>query len=88
MSKPTQADVEDVLRQKALRRLPVLRAALAKKERQLANLERYPHKREEALKKLAKQYRDHIAVIEGGSYPGYNGKPFGATPGITKGAIF
>ena len=37
---------------------------------------------------LQASYVADLKTIAGGSYPGYNGKPFGATPTLTEGVIF
>ena len=75
-----QAGTENFLRQKALNRVPRLQAALRERE---ADLEREPdNERAADWKDLCEQYRKDLKTIAEGSYPGYNGKPFGAGPGI------
>ncbi len=75
-----QSQIEDFLRSKAQNRVPRLEAALKARE---ADLEREPdHERAADWRNLCEQYRKDLKTIAEGSYPGYNGKPFGAGPGI------
>ena len=90
-----QSDIEEIQTAKAKRRLPRLREALDKTKINLATKDQFIADATARAKAkvadwefLAAQYAEHIAIIEGGSYPGYNGKPFGATPGILKGIQF
>lgn len=86
----SQSEIEDLLREKARRRAPSLKRALAKIEHRLANWkELWPHwgYKVPRWEKMAKMYREDLALIADNSYRGYNGKPFGATPGITKGLV-
>jgi hypothetical protein len=64
------------LEKKLTRKDVFIKNAKMRAERKVANME-----------KLVTQYRAALKTISEGSYPGYNGKPFGATPGITKGII-
>lgn len=89
-----QSQIEGLLRQKARKRVPVLEAALAKTEKKLLNKEQYiARAQERAEKKIARMermvvnYREDLATIAAGSYRGYNGKPFGATPTISEGIL-
>lgn len=76
-----QQGVEDFLRNKARNRVPRLEQALADR---LEDLENDPgNERAEDWKILIASYRKDLKTIAAGSYPGYNGKPFGAGPGIT-----
>ena len=91
----SQDDVEEILKMKARRRVPRIQAALAKTLKNLSTKEAFvaeaiarAEKKVAAWESLKVQYEDHLVIIEGGSYPGYNGKPFGATPGILKGVTF
>ena len=75
-----QSQIEDFLRSKAQNRVPRLEAALKARE---ADLENDPtNERAADWKLLCDQYRKDLETIAGGSYPGHNGKPFGAGPGI------
>ena len=75
-----QSQIEDFLRSKAQNRVPRLEAALKARE---ADLEREPdHERAADWRNLCEQYRKDLKTIAEGSYPGYNGLPFGAGPGI------
>jgi hypothetical protein len=72
---------EDFLRNKARSRVPRLEAALKKREEDLA---RDPgNERAADWANLIDQYKGDLKLIAEGSYPGYNGLPFGAGPGIT-----
>jgi hypothetical protein len=74
-----QEGVERFLREKAVARVPRLKLALAQRE---ADLERDPtNEKANDWRILCEDYRRDLEIIAGGSYPGYNGKPFGAWPG-------
>ena len=90
----TQEDTEELLRLKAQKRLPTLRKALAKTQERIAGKKEFiaaakarAEYKAAAWEILAASYASDIAIIEGGSYHGYNGKPFGATPTIVKGVL-
>ena len=79
-AEPKRAGMETFLRNKALGRVPRLEMALADRE---ADLAREPnHERAADWENLCEQYRKDLKTIAEGSYPGYNGKPFGAGPGL------
>lgn len=87
-----QSQVEALLREKARAREPKLIKALAKLERKLARKDEYiknakmrAERKVAAMEKLVVQYREDLQTIKDGSYRGYNGKPFGATPTISEG---
>ena len=88
----TQGQIEDLLRNKAKGRVTRLEYALAKLERKVSNppgaaasesRRIYYTETKPAWENLIQQYRDELAEIKAGNYHGFNGKPFGATPGIS-----
>ncbi len=91
----TQEDIEEVLKAKAKRRVPRLEAALVKVKKNLETKDAFvaeavarAERKVASWETLKVQYEEHLAIIASDSYPGYNGKPFGATPGILKGVTF
>ena len=89
-----QAQIEGLLRQKAAARKPTLEKALAKvtlklstKAAFIAEAKAKAERKVAAWESLAAQYQADLKTIADGSYPGHNGKPFGATPTISEGLI-
>ena len=89
-----QNQIEGLLKQKAKARVPALTKALAKVTQQLSTKDAFiadakakAERKVAAWESLQAQYQADLAIIAAGSYPGYNGKPFGATPTVSEGLV-
>ena len=75
-----QSGIEAHLRAKAVKRVPTLEKALAEREKDIAEDPDNPLAANWQI--LIDSYRKDLKTIAEGSYPGYNGLPFGGGPGI------
>jgi len=90
----SQERVENLLRERANARRPRIEYALNKIQRKLenkedfiANAEARARRKVDAMERMVVQYKENLKLLDEGSYPGYNGLPFGAIPGLDMGGL-
>jgi len=80
-----QSQIEDLLRRRARGRVADVTYCLGKLEAKIAAAPDADDPRVPRWRERCAQYREHLAAVARGSYPGYNGRPFGAVPGLVTG---